>query len=121
MKIDGLEILAHEGEGYDHTMHYGEWRVALANFAEQFDEQRYSYLERHLLTDEVFVLLCGTASLVIGTEKQRIPMENGKLYNVKNGTWHALLMSKGAKVLIVENHNTARENTEYMPLERKTV
>ena len=88
----------------------------MANFGAPFDRNRYTYLERHHLTDAVFVLLAGSASLVIGLEKAETHMEQGKLYNVKKGTWHALLMSEDAKVVIVENHDTCRENTEYYPL-----
>ena len=40
-------------------------------------------------------------------------MQTGKLYNVKKGAWHALLMERDAKVLIVENHSTGPENSEY--------
>lgn len=40
-------------------------------------------------------------------------MRIGNIYNVKKGVYHALLMEKDAKVLIVENHNTSRDNTEY--------
>ena len=114
--MEGLEILAWEGEGYNRTMHFEEWRVALANFGENFDRNRYTYLERHLETDEVFVLLSGKADLVIGLDRSETPMEQGKLYNVNKGTWHALLMSKDAKVLIVENHNTSMENSEHFPI-----
>ena len=81
--MEGLEILAWEGEGYNRTMHFEEWRVALANFGENFDRNRYTYLERHLETDEVFVLLSGAASLVIGLKRAETPLETGKLYNVK--------------------------------------
>ena len=52
-----LEIFEYDGVGYDPTMHYDRWRVAIANFGPHFDRDRYDYLERHLLTDEVFVLL----------------------------------------------------------------
>lgn len=41
-------------------------------------------------------------------------METGKIYNVKKGVWHQIFVSRDAKVLIVENHNTAAENSEYM-------
>ena len=108
-----LEIFEYEGVGYNPTMHYGAWRVALANFGENFDRERYRYLERHLLTDEVFVLLSGTAFLITGKEFTETPLEPNKIFNVKKGSWHALLMEPDAKVLIVENHDTARENSEY--------
>ena len=108
-----LEIFEYNGEGYNRTMNYQGWRVAIANFGEHFDEERYNYLERHLLTDEVFVLLSGEASLIIGKQFSKTNLEVGKIYSVKKGVYHALLMKRDAKVLIVENHNTGRENTEY--------
>ena len=111
--MQGLEILEYDGVGYDRTMHFESWRVAIANFGEHFDRDRYNYLERHLLTDEVFVLLSGNADLVTGKEFCETPLVTGKIYNVKQGVWHALLMERNAKVLIVENHNTSRENSEY--------
>ena len=112
--MNEIEIYEHNGRGYDATMHFESWRVALANFGDNFDRERYSYVERHLETDEVFVLLSGNAVLVSGADRAEMPMEMGKIYNVKRGAWHALLMEEDAKVLIVENHNTSRENTEYL-------
>ena len=76
-------------------------------------KEKFDKLERHLLTDEVFVLLSGSAELVIGLDMKHIPLETGKIYNVKKGAWHNILIEKDAKVLIVENHNTGLENTEY--------
>ena len=110
--MEGLEILAWEGEGYNRTVHFGEWRVALANFGAPFDRNRYTYLERHLETDEVFVLLMGEGSLLIGEEMKEVKMELGKLYNVTAGEWHQLVVSEDAKILIVENDNTSAENSE---------
>ena len=111
--MENLEVFEYNGEGYNPTMNFESWRVAIANFGDHFDEERYNYLERHLLTDEVFILLSGDAKLVIGCDFSETVMQTGKIYNVKKGTYHALLMEKDAKVLIVENHNTSRENTEY--------
>ena len=105
------EVFEYNGVGYDRTMNFGEWRVAFLNYAERFDV--IDKLERHMLTDEVFVLLSGRASLVTGKEFLETPLEPCKIYNVKQGAWHALLMDPDAKVLIVENHDTARENSEY--------
>jgi len=111
--MNDIEIFEYNGEGYNPTMNYESWRVAIANFCDHFDRSRYTYLERHLLTDEVFVLLSGQASLITGMEFSETPLEPCKIYNVKKGAWHALLMEEDAKVLIVENHNTVRENSEY--------
>ena len=111
--MKGLEIFEYNGVGYNPTMNYGEWRVAIANFGEHFDEERYNYLEAHKETDEVFALVSGKARLVIGKKFSETPLEMGRLYNVKCGVFHAFLMERDAKVIIVENHNTGRENTDY--------
>ena len=107
-----IEIFEYTGEGYNPTMNYGEWRVAIANFGEHFDEERYNYLEAHKETDEVFVLLQGKATLVVGEEQEEHKMEKFKIYNVRRGVWHGIVYSKDARVLIVENHNTSDENSE---------
>lgn len=112
-----LEIYGYNGTGYEPTMHYEQWRVAIANFGDGFDREKFCRIERHLLTDEVFVLLMGEATLIIGEDLKQIEMEPGKIYNVKAGAWHAAWMSKDAKILIVENHNTGKENTEYLSVE----
>jgi len=107
-----LEIFEYEGDGYDPTMSFENWRVAIANFGKKFDRESYNMLERHMLTDEVFVLLKGEASLIIGKDRKEYKMEPCKIYNVKAGVWHNVLIEKGAKVLIVENHDTCDENSE---------
>ena len=65
-------------------------------------------------TDEVFVLLDGNATLIIGEEKKQYVMEKNKVYNVLAGTWHHIYTDEQAKVLIVENVDTGLANTEYM-------
>ena len=111
MNNDGIEILDYEGEGYSTVMRYDSWRVAIINPSERFEEKNLDKLERHLLTDEVFVLLEGEA--ILASETTRYQMEKHKIYNVRKGAWHAISLSKDAKVLIVENSETGKENSEY--------
>lgn len=111
---DGLEVYEHTGSGYERTMHYGEWRVAFLNWAEKFDFSSDFPPERHMLTDEVFVLLSGTAVLEIGTDKKPVQLQPERIYNVRAGVWHRVKVSRDAKLLIVENHSTGPENSEYM-------
>lgn len=105
-----IEIYEYTGEGYEPTMNFGEWRVAIMNWSPALDA--VTKYERHMLTDEVFVLLEGKASLLIGEEKVTYKMEKYKIYNVKKAVWHGTAMSPDAKLLIVENHNTSAENSE---------
>ena len=108
-----IEIKEYTGEGYKPQVDFGAWRVAIANFKSDWAKGKQTYIERHMMTDEVFVLLEGEVSLLIGTEMQEYKMEPGKIYNVKAATWHQLQMSEDGKVLIVENLDTGRANSEY--------
>lgn len=114
--MPGIEIMEYKGEGYSPLVRYDSWRVAIANYAERFSERKNIYLERHLETDEVFVLLKGSCILLIGENIERIQLELCKTYNVKKGTWHNMFLSKDASVMIIENDNTCKENTEYMEI-----
>ena len=108
-----LDILEYNGDGYAPVMHFEAWRVALLNYCDRFDPSCPIKMERHLLTDEVFVLLGGEATLYIGEEMVVYPMEKNKIYNVRAGVWHRITTSRDAKVLIVENDDTSVDNSEY--------
>ena len=81
------EVYAYADEGFKALVNFGGWRVAVINYAERFDEANFERLERHLETDEVFILLDGRATLIVGAECERIPMEKGKIYNIKKLGW----------------------------------
>lgn len=108
-----LEILEYNESGYKPLVSYNGWRVAVANPSSRWIDGCITYMERHLATDEVFVLLKGDAVLYIGDERTRHVLEIGKIYCVKKGAWHNMALGEGAKILIVENDDTCKENTEY--------
>ena len=107
---NSIAIYDHATAGYEATMNYGEWRVALMNYIDEL--AKLNKYERHLETDEVFVLLEGRATLVVGENREEHQMERFRIYNVKRGVWHGIVYSPDARVLIVENHNTSDENSE---------
>lgn len=112
----GLEIIEHSSAGYKTAISFEGWRIGIINCCEHLSEKGFKYLERHLETDEVFVLLKGAATLLTGKEMQRTVLETGKLYNVKKGTWHQIWLQDDAKVIVVENENTCAENSEKLYL-----
>ena len=114
--MEGVEILYSQEEGYRPQVHFEAWRVAILRYAERFDRKNLSRVERHHLTDEVFVLLEGEATLVIGEKCEDCRMEVNKIYNVKKDVWHHIILSQDARVLVVENDNTGLDNTEYLIL-----
>ena len=113
-----MEIFEYDGEGYKRMIDGPKWTVASLNYAARFDEANFEKLERHLLTDETFVLLCGEATLVVGEDCERVPMEPTKAYNVKAGEWHHIFVKPGTRVLVVENSDTSKANTEYRSVEK---
>ena len=108
-----LEIIEHPGAGYFPVVKFGAWRVATASLCQRWKEGNTKFMERHMLTDEVFVLIKGKGSLFIGEKRTRVEMEIGKVYNVKKAVWHEMVLDEEALVLIVENDDTGKENTEY--------
>ena len=108
-----LDILDYEGEDYMPVHAFEGWRVAYLNHASRFTKEGMKYIERHMETDEIFILLRGEASLLIGEDCTPVPMEKFKTYNVRKAVWHNILVSADAKVLVIENDNTSEANSEY--------
>ena len=117
-----LDIQFFDGIGYQPLIDFNDWRVAILRYIDELQPDHIETMERHCETDEVFVLLHGRGTLLLGGNGPTLdgvqpqPMEHGKLYNVKRNAWHSVLLSQDASVLLVENRNTARENSEYATL-----
>lgn len=107
-----IEVFEHMGSDYMPLVEYQGWRVAVLRHSERFSS--LSGWERHTQTDEVFVLLEGSAELfnVENGKTERYEMEHGKIYNVPKNVWHHIVVSEDASVLIVENSDTCAGNTE---------
>ena len=114
-----LEIRDYEGTGFKPLVFFGSWRVAMLRYMDELQADRIDSMERHLDTDEVFVLLCGRGTLILGGNGSKCegalshPMEIGRIYNVKRLAWHTVLLSLDASVLLMENHDTDEHNSEY--------
>lgn len=116
-KEHGIEIFTHTEPGYATLMRYGAWRVAVLNNNEHTTPEGIPHLQKHDLTDEVFVLLEGRCVLLsAGTDSLpgaigAVVLEPGKVYNVPRGTWHSHVLEPGTSVLIVENEDTDDANS----------
>lgn len=117
-----IEIKRYAGEGYRPLIDFGSWRVAILRWEQSLQPDKVARLERHTQTDEVFVLLHGQGSLILGGNSaqldgiQVLRLGQGDLYNVKQNTWHTALLSRDASILIVEESDTGEQNTEYHSL-----
>jgi ureidoglycolate hydrolase len=118
-----LAIREYQGEGYQPLIDFGSWRVAILRWGPGARPKEIEFMERHTQTDEVFVLLAGWAMLLIGGNRSQVEeieaeiMASGKLYNVKQNTWHTALLSRDAVLLIVENCDTGVANSEFFKLD----
>jgi ureidoglycolate hydrolase len=117
-----LEIREYIGPGYQPVIDFGTWRVAILNYLDEIHPEKIDSVERHNETDEVFVLIKGQGVLFLGEGESQVEkifpqvLEPCKMYNVKRGVWHTIVLSRDGSVFIVENWNTSRENSDYAPL-----
>jgi mannose-6-phosphate isomerase-like protein (cupin superfamily) len=107
-----------EGQGYQPLVSHRGWTVALMNMEPRFDPVNVGNVERHNLTDEIFVLMRGQGLIFVDTDEaiQAIDMQPGVIYNVASGTWHGVLGTQDAAWLIVESSDTDEENSNYRAL-----
>ena len=125
MDEDLLEIRRYDGEGYQPLIDFNSWRVAILRWMPGMQPENTDRMERHTQTDEVFVLLEGKATLILGGNSPDMmaihphKMENGILYNVKQNVWHSVVLSRDATILIVEERDTGETNTEYCQLTKE--
>ena len=119
--MNGLDILEYAGDGYSRVVNGAKWTVAALNYAPRFDADNITELERHNLTDETFVLLSGEATLLVGEDGRRVKMAPLKFYNVRAGAWHNIMVKPGTRVLVAENSDTSKDNTEYLDIKTRRV
>lgn len=112
-----IEVKTYDEPGYAPIIDFENWRVAVMNGGATPAIEDIEQLNKHVETDEVFVLLQGRCHLFLGSGDDRIEqiyiqeLEPLTLYNVKQGVWHSHILSRDAKVLIVENRDTVAENS----------
>jgi len=117
-----VETYYHEGAGYNPFFIKDNWQVAQLNYMPELGFQSIDRMEKHMETDEIFILTKGTAVLIAGIKTtaefqfKLIKMELGVTYNITVNTWHNIAMSTDAEVIIVEKSNTHLGDFAYQPL-----
>ena len=120
-----IEISSYEGFGYRPMIDYQTWRVAILNYCEELETPNLKTMQKHMETDEVFILLRGSCTLFTGRSMEKIGnieatiMEPLKLYNVKRGVWHTHTLDREGMVAIVENKDTSDANSPTIELSAK--
>ena len=117
-----IEIREYSEPGYAPVIDFGAWRVAVLNDIDELELHNLKTMQKHLQSDEVFVLLKGSCTLFTagdGAEPdsiQGVKLEQYKCYNVKAGVWHTHTLTENSSVLIVENRDTCDKNSPVVKL-----
>ncbi|OGS20296.1 MAG: hypothetical protein A3J83_04980 [Elusimicrobia bacterium RIFOXYA2_FULL_40_6] len=120
MNNNFLQVKIYNKAGYKPTIDFEKWRVAYLNTTQDLTTNYIIKIERHMKSDEVFVLLEGECVLIAAGNSEKpweklkfIPMKRSVIYNYPKGSWHSVIMNKKSKILIVENKNTCGSNSEH--------
>jgi len=117
----GISVHDITESGFHPVVDFESWRVAIFNDAEIWKAENIKYLQKHDLSDEVFVLIEGACTLIISEETNPasmygVKMEKGKVYNISKGIWHTHVLEPGTRVIVVENSNTTPVNSPKVPV-----
>ncbi|WP_183557794.1 cupin domain-containing protein [Mucilaginibacter sp. SP1R1] len=118
-----IEAYTYEGEGYDPFLIRDNWQVAKLNYMPGQGLTDIVKIDKHIHTDEVFILIKGTAILIAAERNENdaysfdcLKMQPGTTYNIRANTWHNIAMNTDAELIIVENCNTHLHDCIYVPL-----
>ena len=119
-----IEKYIHNGIGYNPVFIREGWQVAKLNPLPGHGLDEIEKVEVHNATDEIFILIQGTAVLIAANIEEEIQFETqrmqpGVIYNIPKQQWHNIAMEKGAELIIVENDNTHLHDCMYKYLNQK--
>ncbi|MFA6801574.1 MAG: hypothetical protein WCR19_05655, partial [Acholeplasmataceae bacterium] len=111
------ETYDYKGQGYQKLFHFKSWRIAELKYIQEIDASPVNFLECHLESDEVFILLEGDCNMWLFTDNKPdssfefITLNKNEIYRIPQGIYHAHRLSKDAKILIIEEDSTNDKNS----------
>jgi mannose-6-phosphate isomerase-like protein (cupin superfamily) len=119
MKINSY---AFADEGMRRVYENAKWTVGIKNWKPANDVSGIDCLERHNLTDELFVLLEGRCTLIFANEVseglkiEAVEMDKDKVYVIPQHLWHTTVTERDTKMILIEDSNTSNENSDILHL-----
>jgi len=114
-----INIIDISGTGFEKLVSLENTQIAVLTYLDELELNNINYLEAHLLTDEIFILLEGRCTIISGlvendkiNDYHLINLEKDKLYVVKQNVFHHHVLSKDAKVLVIEKKGTNYHNSK---------
>ena len=106
-------------EGFSSILKSEGWQIASITYSSQYSKEGFVSMKRHLTSDEVFILIKGTAILHTVEDGKLISedLEKETVYCVYKNTWHYLEISEDALLFVTENSKMLPEETETEDLE----
>ena len=120
-----MVITANQEEaGFETVFQNPAFKCSFISPSKQYAYGNIKLLKRHNDTDEVFVLLEGSAVLLTKDDDsgyQVTPLQQKIAYNVTKGTWHHLAVSDNALVFVTESGSMLKENTQSIDVESEGI
>ncbi len=105
-------------KGFHSVLKTEAWQIATVTYDAGYSKEGFTYMKRHLKTDEAFCLVEGSA--VLHTAEDGIlkdfEVKRGHIYHVHKNTWHYLEISPDARLVLIENRDVFPEDSERMEL-----
>ena len=105
--------------GFNSILKSEGWQIASITYDAQYSKEGFTSMKRHRTSDEVFVLIKGSATLHTVEDGKLVSknLEKETVYCVYKGTWHYLEISEDALLFVTENSKMLPEETETEELE----
>ncbi len=105
--------------GFDTVIKNESFKCAFITLSPAYAFGTVEEMKRHNETDEIFILLNGSAVMLIYEDGifTEYPLAKSAAYNVHAGTWHYLAVSEDALVFVTENANTDSTNSDIIKLD----
>lgn len=123
-----IEQKQYDGDGMKVVYDGGDWVIGIKNYKVANDITTLRTLERHNRTDESFVLLEGSCTLLAydetkdGTDSlELVSMEPHIVYTLPQGAWHTTIMKPHTKMVLIERSGTSMDNSELLDLSDELV
>lgn len=123
----GIQVLEFDGEGMKRVFENGKWMVGIKNWKPTNDISGIDCLERHNQTDELFVLLSGSCTLLYADEEngglniKAEKMQPMRVYNIPRSLWHNTVTTRDVKLVLIEDSSTGAENSDILELSREQI
>ena len=117
-----IQEYTYEGKGLTRVFENEKWMVGIKNWKPENDITGLTCLERHNITDELFILLAGRCTLLYANETEnglvidKVEMEPMKVYNIPTGLWHNTVTQPGVKLILVEDSACSGANSDVLDL-----